>query len=109
MCYTVKSIDDVRNLVIATRGLSGLSALHALVNKACRRMFDLIAADVAAIAIYDGVDTLILCAAEGTTAPVAGTRLPRGSGLAWRALERNMPTPPGNCATDDERLDDLGE
>src|SRR3979490_2746856 len=107
MCYTVKSIDDVRNLVLATRGLSGLSDLPALVTKACRRMFDLIAADLAAIAIYDGEDTLILGAAEGTPVPLAGTRLPRGSGLGWRALERSMPTTTGNCATDDEHLHDL--
>ena len=109
MCYTVRSIDDVRNLVIATRGLSGLCDLPALVTKACGRMFDLIGADVAAIAIYDGEDTLILGAAEGSTAPLVGIRLPRGSGLGWRALERSMPTTTGNCAADDEHLDDLVE
>lgn len=36
MCYTVKSIDDVRNLVLATRGLSGVTDLPGLVSKACR-------------------------------------------------------------------------
>jgi signal transduction histidine kinase len=108
MCYTVKSIDDVRNLVIATRGLAGLSDLPSLVTKACRRMFDLIAADVAAIAIYDGEDTLILGAAQGTGAPLAGIRIPRGEDLGWRALERSMATTTGNCAND-EHLDELIE
>jgi signal transduction histidine kinase len=107
MCYTVKSIDDVRKLVIATRGLSGLSDLPTLVTKACRCMFDLIAADLAAIAIYDGEDTLVLGAAHGTTAPLAGLRLPRGPGLGWRALERSMATTTGNCAADIEHFDDL--
>jgi signal transduction histidine kinase len=108
MCYTVKSIDDVRNLVIATRGLAGLSDLPSLVTKACRRMFDLIAADVAAIAIYDGEDTLILGAAQGTGAPLAGIRIPRGKDLGWRALERSMATTTGNCAND-EHVDELIE
>lgn len=107
MCYTVKSIDDVRKLVIATRGLAGLSDVPSLIAKACRRMFDLIGADLAAIAIYDGADTLVVGAAEGTAAELTGICLPRGSGLGWRALERSMPTTTGNCAADAEHLDDL--
>ncbi|HEY1969479.1 MAG TPA: histidine kinase [Pseudonocardia sp.] len=109
MCYTVKSIDDVRKLVIATRGLSGLSDVPSLISKACRRMFDLVGADLAAIAIYDGKDTLVVGASEGTPAELVGIRLPRGSGLGWRALARSMPTTTGNCAADIEHLDDLVE
>jgi len=109
MCYTVKSIDDVRKLVIATRGLAGLSDLPTLVIKACPRMFELIGADFGAIAIYDGEDTLVLGAASGTNAPLAGIRLPRGPGLGWRALERGMPTTTGNCAAGAEECDDLIE
>jgi signal transduction histidine kinase len=108
MCFTVKSIDDVRSLVMATRGLSGLSDLPALVTKGCKRMFDLIEADMAAIAIYDGRDTLVLGAAEGVAAArLPGIRLPRGAGLGWRALARSMPATTGNCAADVEHLDDL--
>jgi signal transduction histidine kinase len=109
MCYTVKSIDDVRNLVLATRGLSGLADLSGLVSKACRRVHRLIGADLAAIAIYDGKDSLIIGAAEGTSADLVGITLPRGSGLGWRALERSMPATTGNCAADADHLDDLVE
>lgn len=109
MCYTVKSIDDVRRLVVATRGLSGLSDVPSLVTKACRRMFDLVGADVVAIALYDGADTLVVGAGEGTCADLAGIRLPRDTGLGWRALERSMPCTTGNCAADAEHLDDLVE
>jgi LuxR family transcriptional regulator, regulator of acetate metabolism len=38
MCDTVKSIDDVCKVVIATRGLAGLSDLPTLAIKACPRM-----------------------------------------------------------------------
>jgi signal transduction histidine kinase len=110
MCYTVKSIDDVRSLVVATRGLSGLSDLSALVTKGCKRMFDLIGADMAAIAIYDGKDTLVLGAADGAAAArLRGIRLPRGAGLGWRALARSMPATTGDCAADTAHLDDVAD
>jgi signal transduction histidine kinase len=109
MCYTVKSIDDVRNLVLATRGLFGLADLPGLVSKACRRMHRLIGADLAAIAIYDGKESLVIGAAEGTSAHLVGIALPRGSGLGWRALERSMPATTGNCAADADHIDDLVE
>lgn len=109
MCYTVKSIDDVRNLVLATRGLSGLADLPGLVSKACRRMHRLIGADLAAIAIYDGKESLVIGAAEGTSADLVGITLRRGSGLGWRALERSMPATTGNCAADADHIDDLVE
>ncbi|MBW0090232.1 GAF domain-containing protein [Pseudonocardia sp. KRD-184] len=109
MCYTVKSIDDVRSLVVATRGLSGLSDVPSLIAKACRRMFDLVGADMVAVALYDGADTLVVGASEGTAADLSGIRLPEGAGLGWRALQRSMPTTTGNCAADAEHLDDLVE
>lgn len=109
MCYTVKSIDDVRSLVVATRGLSGLSDVPSLITKACRRMFDLVGADMVAVALYDGADTLVVGASEGTASGLSGIRLPRGAGLGWRALQRSMPTTTGNCAADAEHLDDLVE
>lgn len=109
MCYTVKSIDDVRRLVIATRGLSGLSDVPTLIDKACRRMFELVGADMVAVALYDGADTLVVGASEGLEIDLSGIRLPRGCGLGWRALQRSMPTTTGNCAADAEHLDDLVE
>lgn len=109
MCYTVKSIDDVRSLVVATRGLSGLSDVPSLIAKACRRMFDLVGADMVAVALYDGADTLVVGASEGIGADLSGIRLPEGAGLGWRALQRSMPTTTGNCAADAEHLDDLVE
>lgn len=72
----VKSIDDVRNLVLATRRLCGLADLHGLVSKACPRMHRLIGADLAAIAIYDGKDSLIVSTAKGTTTDLVGITLP---------------------------------
>jgi signal transduction histidine kinase len=107
MCYTVKSIDDVRALVVATRGLSGLADVPTLVSKACRRMFELIGADMAAIALHDGADSLVVGASLGTAVDLAGITLSRGSGLGWRALDRSMPATTGNCAADAEHLDDL--
>jgi nitrate/nitrite-specific signal transduction histidine kinase len=107
MCYTVKSIDDVRNLVLATRGLSGLSDLPGLVSKACKRMHGLVGADLAAIAIYDGEDRLVVGAAEGVSADLVGVTVPRGSSLGWRALERSMPVTTANCAADADSTDDL--
>jgi signal transduction histidine kinase len=109
MCYTVRSIDDVRSLVVATRGLSGLSDVPSLITKACRRMFSLVGADMVAIALYDGADTLVVGAAEGTVSGLSGIRLPRDAGLGWRALQRSMPATTGNCAADAEHLDDLVE
>jgi len=107
MCYTVKSIDDVRNLVLASRGLSGLSDLPGLVSKACRRMHGLVGADMVAIAIYDGEDTLLVSAAEGVCADLVGLTVPRGTSIGWRALERSMPVTTGNCAADPDSTDDL--
>lgn len=109
MCYSVKSIDDVRRLVVATRGLAGLSDAPALITRACRRMFDLVGADMVAIALYDGADTLVVGAGEGTGPNLCGIRLPRDTGIGWRALERSMPSTTGNCAADAEHLDDLVE
>lgn len=105
MCYTVKSIEDVRRLVVATRGLSVLSDGSTLLTRACRRMAELVDADVAAIAIYDGADTLVVRAAVG--AAPAGLRLPRDGGVGWRALERAMPVTTGDCSADGEPADDL--
>jgi nitrate/nitrite-specific signal transduction histidine kinase len=107
MCYTVESIDDVRNLVVATRGLSGLADLPGLLTKACRRMHELIGSDLAAIALHDGADALVIGAAEGATARIVGISLPRGRSLGWRALERSMPVTTGNCAADPDSTDDL--
>lgn len=107
MCYTVKSIDDVRNLVLATRGLSGLSDLPGLVSKACKRMHGLVGADMVALAIYDGEDTLLISAAEGVSVDLVGITVPRGASIGWRALERSMPVTTGNCAADPDSTDDL--
>ena len=62
MCYTVKSIDDVRGLVVATRGLSGLTDLGVLTAKACRRMHELTGADFTALALCDETDSLTVAA-----------------------------------------------
>ncbi|WP_328306300.1 GAF domain-containing sensor histidine kinase [Actinomycetospora sp. NBC_00405] len=101
MCYTVKSIEDVRRLVVATRGLAGHSGTPSLVATACRRLVDLVDADVVAVALHDGPDTLVIGASAGTVG-LDGLRLPRGSGLGWRALRRAMVTTTGNCAADPE-------
>ncbi|MDT5241240.1 MAG: hypothetical protein QOD97_3438 [Mycobacterium sp.] len=109
MCYTVKSIDDVRALVMATRGLSGLSDLPTLVSKACKRMHALLGTDLVAIAIYDGTDHLVVTAAEGVRANLVGITVSRGDSLGWRALERSMPATTGNCAADPNCTDDLAD
>lgn len=106
MCYTVKSIDDVRHLVVATRGLAGLSDLPSLVTRACTRLTDLVGTDMTAIAVYDGADTLVVGASAGTATPLTGLRLTRGEGLSWRALERAMATTTADCADPGVR-DDL--
>lgn len=98
MCYTVKSIEDVRRLVLATRGLSGLANGPTLVTRACRRMFELVDADVAAIALDDGTGTLVLRSVEGTALP--DVRLPTGTGPGWRALDRSMPVTSADCAAE---------
>lgn len=103
MCYTVKSIEDVRRLVVATRGLSALSDGATLLARACRRMSELVGVDTVAIALYDGADTLTVQAAEGATP--TGIRLPRNAGIGWRALERSMPVTTGDCSA--EPPDDL--
>jgi LuxR family transcriptional regulator, regulator of acetate metabolism len=72
-------------------------------------MHRLIGADLAAIAIYDGKESLVIGAAEGTSAHLVGIALPRGSDLGWRALERSMPATTGNCAADADHIDDLVE
>lgn len=72
-------------------------------------MHRLIGADLAAIAIYDGKESLVVGAAEGTSADLVGITLPRGSGLGWRALERSMPATTGNCAAEADNIDDLVE
>jgi LuxR family transcriptional regulator, regulator of acetate metabolism len=100
VCYTVKSIEDVRRLVVATRGLAGHSGTPSLVATACRRLGDLVDADVVAVALHDGSDTLVVGASAGTVA-LDGIRLPRApGGLGWRALHRAMVTTTGDCAAD---------
>jgi LuxR family transcriptional regulator, regulator of acetate metabolism len=99
MCYSVKSIEDVRRLVIATRGLPGLSGSPSLVATACRRMVDLVDTDVVAVALYDGSEDLVVGASAGTVA-LEGMRLPRGTGLGWRALRRAMVTTTGDCVAE---------
>ncbi|MDD7965310.1 GAF domain-containing sensor histidine kinase [Actinomycetospora lemnae] len=99
MCYSVKSIEDVRRLVVATRGLAGLAGAPALVATACRRLADLVDTDVVAVALLDGDDTLVVGASAGPV-PLEGLRLPRGPGLGWRALRRAMVTTTGDCAAD---------
>jgi len=105
MCYTVKSIEDVRRLVVATRGLSGLADEPTLLTRACPRMFELCEADVAAIALCDGAGGLVVRASAGIALP--GIRLPRDAGLGARALRRSMPVSTGDCAGEDP--DDLVE
>lgn len=103
MCYSVKSIEDVRRLVVATRGLAGPAGTAALVAAACRRLVDLVDTDVVAIALHDGAEALVVGASAGTV-PLEGLRLPRGTGLGWRALGRAMVTTTGDCAAEPDDL-----
>ncbi|MEJ2865601.1 GAF domain-containing sensor histidine kinase [Actinomycetospora flava] len=105
MCYSVKSIEDVRRLVVATRGLAGLSGTPALIATACRRLVELVDTDVVAVALVEGADTLVVGASAGTVG-LEGMRLPEGPGLGWRALRRAMVTTTGDCAADPD-ADDL--
>jgi signal transduction histidine kinase len=54
MCYTVKSIDDIRQLTLATRDLSGLLDLSFLVKKASQALHPLLGTDLAAIVLAKG-------------------------------------------------------
>lgn len=99
MCYTVKSIDDVRRLIVAARGLSALTDTSSLVVKACRRMAELVETDVVAVALSDDTDALVVRASAGTV-ELEGMRMPQGTGLGWRALRREMATTTGDCGAD---------
>ena len=108
MCFTVRSIEDVRALVVATRGLSGLTDTSSLVARACRQMAALVETDMVAVALRDtagGAEALEVRASAGTAA-VPGLRVPRGTGLGWRALRRGMATTTGDCGAD-PHVDDL--
>src|SRR5882757_7061177 len=61
MCYEIKSIDDVRQLATATRGLSGLLDLSFLVKKASQSLRPLLGTDLVAVVLVKGdKDTLDL-------------------------------------------------
>ncbi|GAA4559452.1 GAF domain-containing sensor histidine kinase [Pseudonocardia xishanensis] len=103
MCYMVTSIDDVRNLVAAARGLSGLVDLDALTTRAGRRMHALIGLDIAAISVVVRPDELSVASVEGLPEAQVGARSPRGRGLGWRAFELDdTPT----ASLPDSTLDD---
>src|ERR1700754_2673149 len=87
MCYTVKSIDDVRSLVAAARGLAGLVDLTTLASRACREARDLLGADFALISACRHPDLLELVAADGVNIPSAAAEHRRGRGLGWLAAE----------------------
>jgi len=87
MCYTVKSIDDVRELVAAARGLAGLVDLDALVLRACRQLHGLVGEDVAAVAVCEHPDQLTVASATGMTVPATIPHTRRGEGLGWLAVE----------------------
>lgn len=86
MCYTVKSIDDVRRLVAAARGLAGLVDLDALVSRACRQLRGLVGEDVAVISVCEHPDLLTVCSAEGLAVPRTIPDSRRGEGLGWLAV-----------------------
>jgi signal transduction histidine kinase len=54
MCYEIKSIDDVRQLATATRGLSGLLDLSFLVKKASQALRLLLGTDFVAVVLVKG-------------------------------------------------------
>ena len=97
MCYTVKSIDDVRSLVVATRGLSGLTDLRTLSAKACRRMHELTGADLSVLALLRDDETLEIVATSGIDIPLAGVQVSDRDGIGQRCLDRKMPVTTGNC------------
>lgn len=98
MCYTVKSIDDVRSLVVATRGLSGLTDLGVLAAKASRRMHELTGADFTALALCDESDSLTIAASVGAHRDLAGLSIAGDESIGWRSLRRGMATTVGDCA-----------
>ncbi|CAN5380568.1 hypothetical protein BH10ACT9_BH10ACT9_41430 [soil metagenome] len=104
MCYTVKSIDDVRGLVVATRGLSGLTDLGVLTAKACRRMHELTGADFTALALCDETDSLTVAASIGADHDLTGTNLAADDSIGWRCLRRKMATTTGDCTDADDPL-----
>lgn len=87
MCYTVKSIDDVRSLVAAARGLAGLVDLTTLASRACREARDLVGADFALISACRHPELLELVAADGVNIPSAAAEQRRGRGLGWLAAD----------------------
>ncbi|MDY6996026.1 MAG: histidine kinase [Actinomycetota bacterium] len=95
----MKSIDDVRSLVVATRGLSVLTDPSVLAAKACRRMHEMTAADLSILALVTD-EGLEIVSWVGTDEDCAGLRAPRGAGMGWRCLERDMPVTTGDCTAD---------
>lgn len=93
----MKSIDDVRSLVVATRGLSGLADLRTLSAKACRRMHELTGADMSVLALLRDDDTLEIVAVAGTDAQLTGLFITDADGMGRRCLDRQMPVTTGNC------------
>lgn len=87
MCYTVKSIDDVRSLVAAARGLAGLVDLDTLASRACRETRALLDVDFALISACRQSDLLELVAADGLEIPSAAAEQRRGRGLGWLAAD----------------------
>ncbi|MET0897948.1 MAG: histidine kinase [Mycobacterium sp.] len=108
MCYTVKSIDDVRSLVVATRGLSGLTDIGVLAAKACRRMHELTGADFTALALVDEssarTESLTIAASVGIEADLAGLAVASDDSIGWRCLRRGMATTVGDCAGSSDPL-----
>jgi signal transduction histidine kinase len=87
MCYTVKSIDDVRNLVAAARGLAGLIDLDTLTSRACRQVCELVGADIAIVSVCRRPDVLELAATDGLDRPSVAVEQVRSRGLGWLAVE----------------------
>ncbi|TYQ14391.1 UNVERIFIED_ORG: GAF domain-containing protein [Gordonia westfalica J30] len=99
MCYNVKSIEDVRSLVVASRGLSVLTDPTSLAAKACRRMHELTGVDLSMIALVHDDVNLEIISWVGTEENLSDTVIPRNDGgMGWRCLDREMPVTTGDCA-----------
>ncbi|MGE3253271.1 sensor histidine kinase [Pseudonocardia sp.] len=83
----MKSIDDVRSLVAAARGLAGLVDLGTLTSRACRHLRDLVGCDATVIAVYRKPDQLEIAATEGLPMPAEEACSRHGHGLGRLAFD----------------------
>lgn len=111
MCYTVKSIDDIRRLNIATRDLSGLLDLSFLVRKASQVLHALLGTDLAGAVVVKGdkgkADVAVQSINGAKTDGFHSLVYLHGGGISNRVLAENQLVEIADFATDCSVTDDF--